>query len=283
MSDCGNRLICAAGAFVVAFLAVPLAGCLLSLVIARRHGAPAAASGGATVAAVIGEWAASVLLFGLVMPFERVFMGGDAVGRLTAGRRPVLLVPGYMCNRGLWWWLRRRLRAAGHAVATVTLETPISDIDRLADGLGRRIDALLAETGADRVVLVTHSMGGLVARALLARPGAAERVAHFVTIGGPHHGTVLAPLGWGRNAAQMRVDSVWLAALNRVERPPVPTRVVRSDGDTIVVPPVSSRLDGVEEVVLPAIGHLSMVLSPRVADLLLADLAEADVRGGARA
>lgn len=280
---CGNLISCAVVIFFVMFLLVPLVASLLSPAIARRHGTPSGTAGGPTVAAVVAEWAAFVFLFGVVMPFECAFMGSDGIGRLPPGRRPVLLVPGYMCNRGLWWWARRRLRAAGHAVATVTLETPVSDIEHLADGLTRRVDDLLAETGADRVLLVGHSMGGLIARAFLARPGAASRVARFVTIAGPHRGTVLAPLGIGRDAAEMRRGSDFLEALARAPDPGVPTLVIRSDGDTIVVPPTSSCLEGAEEVVLPAIGHLSMVLSPAVIDRVVAELDRDALRGGARA
>ena len=81
--------------------------------------------------------------------------------RSAPGRIPILLVHGYLCNRGLWWWLRRRLRARRHVVATINLEPPLAGVDRLAAQLGERIEALLAETGAEKVLLVTHSMGGL--------------------------------------------------------------------------------------------------------------------------
>lgn len=229
--------------------------------------------GGPTPAAAIGEWLAFVALFGAIMPFARLWMGSDAVGRLALGRRPVLLVPGYMCNRGLWWWFRRRLRGRGFAVATVTLEPPFADIETLADALDRRIADLLAETGADRVLLVTHSMGGLVARAAMRRPGRADRVARLVTLGGPHHGTVTARLGLGRNARRMRPDDPWLAEMNRTPLAPVPTLAVWSTGDEIVVPQASGRLDGAREIVRPAIGHVAMVLSPAFVDLVAADLA----------
>lgn len=242
-----------------------------ALAVLRASPRPAGV-GGPRPSAMVVEWLAGLAAFALVMPFAGLWMGSDAVGRLPAGRRPVLLVHGYMCNRGFWWWFRRRLRAKGHAVATLDLETPISDIDTLADGLLRRIDALLAETGADRVLLVTHSMGGLVARAALRKAGP-DRVARFVTLSGPHHGTLLAHAGIGRNAAQMRPQSPWLAALNAAPPAPIPTLTIWSTGDEIVVPQDSSRLAGAREIVVPAIGHVAMGFSPRVLELVAADLA----------
>lgn len=224
-----------------------------------------------TPAAVLGEALAFLVGFVAIMPAAKLWMGSDAVGRLPAGARPVLLVHGYMCNRGFWWWMRRQLRARGFAVATVDLEGPFGDLDRLADVLDARIDALLAETGADRVLLVTHSMGGLVARAVLRR-GRAARVARLVTLGGPHHGTVTARLGLGRNARAMEPGSPWLAALNRDEAAEVPTLTIWSCGDEIVAPQATSRLAGAREVVLPALGHMALGASATVRDLIVEDL-----------
>ena len=92
-------------------------------------------------------------------------MAPDALRRQASRRTPVLLIHGYLCNRGLWWWLRRGLEAHGVTTATVNLEPPLGGIEDLADSLHARIQALRSETGGDRIVLIGHSMGGLVARA----------------------------------------------------------------------------------------------------------------------
>lgn len=256
-----------------AFVAIGTGGSMAhALILSRRRTPLPVPLRGPTPTSVATEWAAAILHFCIVMPFERVFMGAERIDAARPDRDPVLLVPGYMCNRGVWWWFRRRLERRGWTVATVTLETPLSDIETLADGLGRRIDEVLAATGATRVALVTHSMGGLVARALLRRPGAVARVSRFVTLAGPHHGTVLARLGLGRDAAQMRPDAPWLAELNRSPLP-VPTLSIWSAGDQIVAPQDSSRLDGAAEIVLPSMGHMTMVSSAAVVELVAAELA----------
>ncbi len=54
---------------------------------------------------VVMEWFATMLLFILIQPFERWWMGADTIRR-RSGRTTVLLVHGYCCNRGFWWWLR---------------------------------------------------------------------------------------------------------------------------------------------------------------------------------
>ncbi len=274
VADAAARLgtVGALGTLALALLVVPTLLLALGYAIRARHASPRPPEMPPLgLGAVIGEWLAFLFFFIAVMPLPGPWMGSDAVGRLAPGRRPVLLVHGYMCNRGFWWWMRRQLRAAGFAVATIDLEGPFSDVETLADGLDRRIDALLAETGADRVLLVTHSMGGLVARALMRRRGTA-RIARFVTLGGPHHGTVTARLGLGRNARQMTPGNPWLAELNRVETTEVPTLSIWSYGDQIVAPQVTSRLAGAREVALPALGHMALAVSPTVRDLVVADL-----------
>ncbi|MBK8456077.1 MAG: hypothetical protein IPL47_02330 [Phyllobacteriaceae bacterium] len=190
------------------FLALPTLLLAGAYVVSRLKASPRPAGiGPITVYAVVEEWLSLLVLFLLVMPFQRWFMGSDAVGKLPAGKTPVLLVHGYMCNRGYWWRFRKMLRGQGHAVATVTLETPFSDIDILAGELDRRIEALCAETGAATVRLVTHSMGGLVARAYGRRKGW-SRIERFVALAAPHRGTVVAWFGLGANARQMRPDQI---------------------------------------------------------------------------
>ncbi len=57
-----------------------------------------------------------------------------------------------------------------------------------------RFRHVLEETGAARLNLVAHSMGGLDARFLISRAGWAEEVASLTTVATPHHGTALADL-----------------------------------------------------------------------------------------
>ena len=230
-----------------------------------------AGRGAHTWRCALTETLALFAAFVVVQPFERWWMGSEAVGKLAPGRIPVLLVHGYLCNRGLWWWLRRRLRARRYAVATINLEPALADLDRLAERLGERVDALLAETGAEKVMLVTHSMGGLAARAYLRRHGA-TRVAGLVTLAAPHHGTEIARLGLGRNARQMRPNSEWLRSLNAQPPPSIPIASIWSRDDEIIDPPDTSRLPDARETILGGIGHMAMAFSPTVLACVDAEL-----------
>jgi triacylglycerol lipase len=70
---------------------------------------------------------------------------------------------------------------------------PLASVAARAESLKKALDAI----DAPRVNIVAHSMGGLDARYLASRLGAAGRVASIVTVGTPHRGTPLADLGAG--------------------------------------------------------------------------------------
>jgi triacylglycerol lipase len=65
-------------------------------------------------------------------------------------------------------------------------------VDLRADQLRSRVNEALASTGAPKVNIIAHSMGGLDARHMIVDKGMADKVATLVTIGTPHLGTVLA-------------------------------------------------------------------------------------------
>ena len=65
-------------------------------------------------------------------------------------------------------------------------------VDLRAEQLKARVNEALVETGADKVHIIGHSMGGLDARHMIVDKGMAEKVASLTTIGTPHLGTVLA-------------------------------------------------------------------------------------------
>jgi triacylglycerol lipase len=227
----------------------------------------------------VSEWFALAALYCLLMPFERWWMGKEAQSlRPRRGQPIIVLMHGYLCNRGFWWWLRRHLQRASMSVATITLEPPFGDIEAFAEQLDRCLCGLPG-AGEASLMLVGHSMGGLVARAYLRRHGPG-RVAKLITLGTPHHGSRSARLGPGVDARQMEPDSPWLATLNEAGRPPVPTLCLWSTHDAVVFPQSSACLRGEREMVLPALGHLSMGFSPRVLAVLeneAADLAVAAV------
>ena len=173
---------------------------------------------------------------------------------------PVLLVHGVLCNAGVWFRLARYLQRNGvSGLYSLSYGPPLASIETFADQLARKIAAIVAATGAPRVIVIAHSMGGLVTRAYLRRYGSA-RIARVVTIGTPHHGSVLAWFCPGVSLAQMRPGNAWLDGLNR-ERLDPSLRFVSlwSWHDSMVAPQTSSELPGAVDIAVAGVGHNALL------------------------
>ena len=231
----------------------------------------------ARVRMFLEEFSASMLQSSWTMP------------RASAGTRihpdatlpPVLLLHGYGCNSGYWSHLAPRLDAARISHATVDLEPLTGDIDDYAPRVQHAVQALRAATGSEQVVIVAHSMGGLVARAWMRAYGTAS-IARVITLGTPHHGTCLAAFGLGLNAAQMRRaardephECAWLRALAANEDAAARALVtsIFSHHDNIIAPQTSSELPGARNLAFGGVGHVALGRNPRVLDAVMAEIA----------
>ena len=252
---------------VSALLAVRFSLTLLTYAFAWKYQSPAPPLGPArTLRMIAAEWGAFVANFVVLSPFEKLWMGPDRL-RPSVARPPLLLVHGYGCSRAAWWWLRHRLEAHGWVVATINLEPIYTDIEHYVGPLVQRIDTVLAETGAARLILVGHSMGGLVIRAYLRRHGV-DKVLRVVTLGTPYGGSELARIAFGANGRQMVPGNDWLDRLAD-DGLHVETITLVGPHDNYVMPQTNLILAGAQSLALDGLGHLAMLYSPRVADALL--------------
>lgn len=175
--------------------------------------------------------------------------------------QPILLLHGFSCNAAVWAPLRRRLEAAHIGPVTAPDLEPLgADLDSYLPCAMRALQSLERATSRAPVTLIGHSSGGLVARALL-RQIEPRRIRQLITVGTPHHGTVLARCISGRQARQLRPGSTWLHALNSVQDGalPVPTLCIYSLDDNIVTPPESAVLRGAQRLELDGLGHFGLL------------------------
>ncbi len=201
---------------------------------------------------------------------------------------PVLLIHGYGCNSGYWHSMRRRLVQANINYKAVDLEPLLGGIDEYADSIHKAVESLCRETGKGQITLLTHSMGGLAARAYL-RQYSGRRVAKIICVGAPHHGTVLANLGIGTNSRQMQwhsdvehgQPSDWLRNLASSEDAAGRALItsIYSLHDNIVAPQQSCHLSGAKNIGLPGIGHVALGLDLSVQALVLEEIKLATEHG----
>lgn len=174
------------------------------------------------------------------------------------GKQGVLLVHGYLCNRGFWNHEMDRLRAQGVPHMAITLEPAFGSINSYASLVHEAVEKLYAATGK-APLLVCHSMGGLAARAYIAAHGH-ERIARIITLGTPHHGTLQAHTGLGRNAAQMHRMSEWLTQNAAATSEAVRTKFTcfYSNGDNIVAPFKTAMLESADNRFVSCTGHVAL-------------------------
>ncbi len=219
------------------------------------------------------EWRALLADNFLYLPLEKVLVRRDPGGVATC--TPVLLVHGFFSNRGYFRSLVRALDAAGgRAIYTGNFSATFATIERFAAELHQRIEEVCAVSRQPRVILICHSMGGLASREYFRVHGTA-RVERLVTIASPHHGTALATFGMGANARQMGRDSTFLRALEKFEGdsgPGVPTLSIYSRHDNLVAPQDTSRLPWARNVALTGLGHVSILGSGALRELMVEEL-----------
>ena len=262
---------------------------------------------GNSLYALAKEIDARAMMFGLTETFHQWVMPKKNENALQYKDKPcvpVLLVHGYFSNRGIFWQLRKRLMAAAVGpVYTLNLEPLLGGIDSMVPVLGRRIEQVCKEANASQVIIVAHSMGGLVTRRYMANlvatavaktmatavttttattmpmphEGVNEtpmRVKRFITLGSPHHGSEMSGFSIGQCVREMRLASPWLSALEQaeagMEHPP--TLSIYTLNDDLIYPPESSKLDWAHNISVAAVGHVSMLFSKPITERIIAEI-----------
>ncbi|HET8614494.1 MAG TPA: alpha/beta fold hydrolase [Actinomycetales bacterium] len=211
---------------------------------------------------------------------------GLLIGDVEAAGTPILLVHGMVDNRSIFTLLRRGLLRRGFGrVLTLNYSPLTGDVRAAARDLAERVEQLVADTGYERVHVIGHSLGGLIARYYVQRLGGHERVHSLVTLGTPHGGTSAARLlpatTLGR---QLRPGSELVAELAE-PAPEVTTRFVAywSDLDQLIIPKRNARIVHgdlrVRNELVRRVGHMSLPIDPRVVHGVSTELAQLGADG----
>jgi len=236
--------------------------------------------------------AVSVAVTAAVWPFGLVDRGVQEIRRLVGADdaslgTPVLLVHGFAANKSNWLFLRHDLRAAGFGrVDALNYNPLVADLPALAAACALRARRLADATGSDRVHLVGHSLGGLVARYAVQLCGIDDIAATCVTVASPHQGIAHVPAGLVplRTVRQLAAGSAELRRLSASSRPLSTRFIAYYSNLDLLVPGHRARI--VEpalratNVLVKDEGHLSILLSRRLSSSLLHELAVVDGRPG---
>ena len=200
-------------------------------------------------------------------------------GRPARTTHPVLLVHGLGGTKSSWSMVAQTLSARGLTVDAITYAPLGTSVEQLADQLVAEVQRILSRTGADKVHLVGHSLGGVVIAQAIADGGLNGLVDTVVTLGSPFGGSPWAGLlPFVEIVRALRPGS---PLLRRLASAPVPDGVrwlaVTAALD-IIVPGMRSvpAHAQVETITVNGVGHLGMLLSRQVIGCITAALSASE-------
>ena len=211
----------------------------------------------------------SLLFIWLLRPLSALWKKSpQPTGNLKG--QPILFVHGY-CNDGsVWIYQKRRLAQEGLGpLYTIDLGHPFRSIRDYAKKVADKAAEIAQETGKKELILIGHSMGGLVSSFYALELAPRDTVTDVITIASPLNGTIVANLGFGPNAREMERNSELVSALNQkiAREKTIRFYHIATATDQLVLP-TSSALVGNDlnrQFIFEDIGHTALLFSPRVA------------------
>lgn len=217
-------------------------------------------------------------------PQQRGLLESD----IEAAGTPILLLHGMVDNRSIFTVLRRSLHRRGFGrVHTMNYSPFLRDVREAAHQLALQVERLCAETGYERVHIIGHSLGGIIARYYVQRMAGDARVHTLVTMGSPHGGTHVARMFPRRICRQLLPGSRLMRELAE-PAPDCRTRFLAfwTDLDQCVAPMTNARIEhpdlSASNVFVRGVGHLSIPINGGVVHAICTALAHLDHDGSTR-
>jgi len=197
------------------------------------------------------------------------------------GRRLIIFVHGLGGHRGNFLPMQKYFSWKGRT-KTLSIGFPdTTSIEVMAAHLKRTLVSLVADENVNLdkgVDLVTHSMGGIVARLALEDVSFAAHIHTLVTLATPHEGTHLARYIHSMKIKELRPESELLRRLSKQmpfhKNPHLPRLICFwTPKDLILLPPQSAIAPGAESVCIPDASHLGFLVKPKIWDKIFECLA----------
>jgi pimeloyl-ACP methyl ester carboxylesterase len=181
----------------------------------------------------------------------------------------VVLLHGIFCSGAIWKPVAARLAdRIGTDVLTPTLPRVIASIDAQTADFSAWLGQIAASHPRRPIVVIAHSLGGLIARRYALQCANRSPLAALICIGTPHAGSKLAALSRTRIAQDIRPASPSLAMTSGPSAMPSLLNI-HATHDNLVIPAASSRLAHARNVAIAGCGHMALVYSPRVFDVIV--------------
>lgn len=181
---------------------------------------------------------------------------------------PILFVHGYTSSGSYWNTMASDFKNDGWPAAYLdqwSYDWHQSNATT-ASQLASEVDRLLAATGASKVDVIAHSMGGLSSRYYAKNLGGDAKIDAWVSLGGPNHGTDWANGCTDTSCVEMRIGSTFLNSLNSGDETPGSPRYATwwSPCDTVINPDSSVSLSGATNTKTACLSHTALGSDPTV-------------------
>jgi triacylglycerol lipase len=185
---------------------------------------------------------------------------------------PVILVHGLYHNSSAWTLYRLWLHRAGfknvHVLNYNSFRRSFHDILRQIDDLARDVAGRFE---GKPIVLIGHSLGGLLCRAYSERHDGVP-IGAVITLGTPHHGSKLAVLGIGRLAQSLAYRGPLITELeHHPDQRNIPRLAVYSVLDNMVLPYDALKPSGPGWTIrsAPPLSHVSLLYHRKTASTII--------------
>lgn len=173
----------------------------------------------------------------------------SASAQVLSTSTPVVFVHGYTGNASNWVTAKSVFQLNGWSSSNLFAYEYNSYGNNItnAQGLATFVNNVKAQTGASKVAIVNHSMGGLVSQYYLKVLGGNTSVSHLASIAGANHGTTYAGACLiYTTCQQMYPGSSFISQITSGDETPGTTKYATwySACDGIILPYTSTKLDG---------------------------------------
>lgn len=173
------------------------------------------------------------------------------------GQAPVVLIHGTFANaRRAFSSIAPALKAEGYCLFALNYgrtaalaANGMADINQSAQEVAAFVQSVLTRTGADKVALIGHSQGGLLAFLVADAPTLAGHIDRIVAVAPSLHGTTRVPAGlpaaYCAACAQQAADSAFMRARRGMPLNPSGVRayILATRQDAVVTPVTAQFLD----------------------------------------
>lgn len=192
----------------------------------------------------------------------------------------VLCVHGFRMNGSCFQGLQAKLHKEGISSLSVDLGKPFDPISKYVYALKSSIVELINASKDQKIVIVAHSMGGLVTRLTLQKhPELSQNISKIITLGTPHYGTAI--LSFYTNTWTRRLfhpASPYLLKLPTILdlAPQINATSIASSHDFIVYPKKNALLKGTKHIELDNYSHVGLLTENLPQNIVIDELLQTE-------